>query len=124
MSEKRINPMLYVPRTCTEDQYLSRWQVITQANEKRLNQIERKAIKNGGLLYRFIYEGVADGQAIYQIIRVNKNTVRIRLCSLDPCYAEYVVPYWGKETTISKKYAWKQINNQNSINKLFNRKSS
>jgi hypothetical protein len=114
------NKMLYVPPiTCSEKEYCNKWEGAIKANQKHLEDIENKAIASGKLLYRFIYEPVADGQAIYQIIRVNKNTVKIRLCQIDPLYADYVVNYWGKEATIKKEYAEQQIRSQDALRQIF-----
>ena len=105
--------MIYAQvKTCKESEYLSKWEECIKANEKHLEEIEEKAIANGGLLYRFLYESVADGRAIYQIIRVNKNTARVKICQIDGCYNEYIVPQWGHEATVPLEYIQKQINFQ------------
>lgn len=93
----------------TEGSSLKEWSDCEKANWKHLHEIENAAIEAGGLLHRFMYEPVADGKAIYQIIRVNKKTVRVRACSIDGLYYDYIVPQWGEEATIPKKYAEKAI---------------
>ena len=104
------NEMIYEPvKICTEENFSKTWLEVHKANEKHIQEIENKAILNGGLLHRFLYESVADGKAIYQIIRENKTTVRVRLCSIDGLFDDYVVPQWGVEATIPKSYAEKSI---------------
>ena len=102
----KINPMLYVPiKIHTENDSWQKWEECRKANLEHLEEIEKKAIANGGLLHRFLYESVADGKAIYQIIKVNKKTVRVRLCCVDGCFSDYAVPQWGDEATIDIEYA-------------------
>ena len=117
------NNMLYRPVvTCTEEEYLSKWEGAIKANQKRIDDIEKKAIASGEMLYRFITEPVADGQAVYQIVQINKTTVKIKLCQIDPLYCEYVVPYWGAEATIKKDYAEQSIRSQDALRKIFSKK--
>ena len=98
--------MIYEPiKVCTEENFCQTWLEVHEANEARIREIEEKAISDGTLLYRFLYESVADGKAIYQIIKENKTTVRVRLCSMDGLYDDYIVPQWGAEATIPKSYA-------------------
>lgn len=108
------NSMIYEPAmTCSEDEFCKKWKDCHDANMARLNVIEAKAIAQGGLLYRFMFEPVADGKAIYQIIKVNKKTVRVRACCIDGCFYDYLVPQWGDEATIPIDYAESAINFQN-----------
>ena len=117
------NSMIYEPvMTCSEEEFCKKWKDCQEANMKRLNEIEDKAIAQGGLLYRFLYEGVADGKAIYQIIKVNKKTVRVRLCCIDGCFYDYVVPQWGDEATVPKDYVESQIQFQDLFRDRFSRK--
>lgn len=106
--------MIYVPvKTCTIEEYTKKWEECTRDNRAKIDEIEKKAIANGGLLHRFMYEPVADGKAVYQIIKVNKKTVRVRLCCIDGCFNDYVVPQWGDEATIPIDYAQSVIDFQN-----------
>ena len=114
------NTMIYEPvKVCTEENYSRTWDEVQKANIAHLEKIEAKAIEQGGLLYRFLYEPVADGKAIYQIIKVNKRTVRVRLCSIDGLYYDYMVPQWGEEATVPIDYAQSGINWQNAWRKNF-----
>ncbi len=108
------NSMIYVPaKICSIEEFAEKWEECYKANKARMDEIEKAAIANGGLLYRFLFEPIADGKAVYQIIKVNKKTVRIRLCCIDGCFADYVVPQWGEEAIIPITYAESVINFQN-----------
>jgi hypothetical protein len=109
---------VYVPVKVYNDGKIDELMDCIQTNEKHMNEIEKAAIAKGGLLHRFIYEPVADGKAIYQIVRVNKRTVNIKLCSLDGKYADYIVPYWGESASIDKTYAEMAIKNQDVLREL------
>lgn len=89
-------------------------------NWKQLNDIDQKAKEKGELLYRYITEPIADGQAVYQIIRVNKRTVRIRVCT--GLGDDWQIPYWGKETTIDKKYAVQKVAQRDVWAEIFTKK--
>ena len=105
------DPMIYKPvRLYDEGHDWKELEACRKINFERLKEIEEKAIKDGGLLYRFLYESVADGKAIYQIVKVNKRTVKVRLCSIDGYYNDYVVPQWGEEATVSIAYATSGVN--------------
>ena len=117
--------MIYEPvKVCTEENFCKTWEEVRKANEEHLQKIEEKAIADGGLLHRFLYESVADGKAIYQIIKVNKTTVRVRLCSMDGLYDDYIVPQWGEEATISKEYAISGIRWQDTWRKMMSEKGA
>ena len=94
---------------------------ILEENWKALHEHDKKLGKEGKLVGRFIKEGVADGNAIYQIIKENKRTVRIRRIPF-VCPDEYQVRYWGNEATIDKAYAIKSIRGREAISKIFGRK--
>lgn len=113
---------IYKPVKIYNDGNIDELMDCIRVNEQHMNEIEKAAIEEGGLLHRFIYEPVADGKAIYQIVRVNKRTVNIRLCSLDGKYADYVIPYWGESASIDKAYAEASIQRQDTMRALFARK--
>lgn len=114
------NDMIYAPvMICDPNNYAKTYEQVMATNTDCLEKIEATAIKEGGLLHRFLYEAVADGKAIYQIIRVNKKSVRVRLCSLDGLYYDYSVPQWGNEATIPLQYAQSRIDWQNAYLKRF-----
>lgn len=76
-------------------------------NEKQLNDRDEAAKAKGDLKGRYIREGYADGYAIYEIIRVNKKSVRIRVVT--GIGDDWRIPYWGDETTIPLEYALQNI---------------
>ena len=80
---------------------------IWQQNFAEIQRINQLARERGTIVGRIISESVADGQAHYQIIKENKNSVRIRHCKGFP--DDYMVSYWGEEATIDKQYALRHI---------------
>lgn len=86
-------------------------------NNKLISTIDNDAAQRETLLHRFIYEPYADGFAVYQIIRVNKRTVRIRVCT--GIGDDWVIPYWGIEATISLDYAQSHINRRDALKEIF-----
>lgn len=117
--------MIYSPqKVCTEENYIEMYADVCKTNETHIENIEKQAIANGGLLHRFLYESVADGKAVYQIVKVNKTTVRVKLCSIDGLYDDYVVPQWGKEATIPMSYAENSIRYQDAWREAVNKKKS
>ena len=86
-------------------------------NQEQLDSIDREAKENGQLLHRYIQEPFADGFAVYQIIRVNKKTVRIRHCS--GLGDDWMIPYWGEEATIDYHYAAEGVAHRDRIATFF-----
>ena len=91
--------MLYNPKSrelkpFDLDEYLK----IDEENTNQLIEIDKKQKENGTMLYRYISVPYADGRAYYQITKVNKKTVRIRVCL--GIGDEWILPYWGEETSI------------------------
>lgn len=89
------------------------------ANCKKIEEIDLEAKNKGTILHRFIYEPIADGYAVYQIVKENKKTVRIRVCN--GIGDDWQVPYWGEEATITKTYAEGSLNRRDRISELFNK---
>ena len=110
-----MNNLIYEPiAVCTDETYNETFQEVYQKNLAHLDAIEEKVIATGSLLYRFLYESVADGKAIYQIIKLNKKTARVRLCRVDGLYDDYVVPQWGMEATVPLDYVKNSIRMQDA----------
>ena len=82
--------------------------VILNENWDRLQTCDKRVKHAGNLVGRYIRESIADGYALYLIIRENKKTVRIRRIT-HVCPDEYRIPYWSDETTIGKSYAVKSL---------------
>lgn len=80
---------------------------VIKKNWERLEKCDRMAKEKGELKGRYIIEVFADVRAVYQIIKVNKKTVRIRFCT--GLGYDSIIPYWGEEATIDKEYAIQQI---------------
>lgn len=104
---KSMEEMLYTPKLpkgFEEENFdVNEWPQMTEENEERIRELDKQAKEQGSILYRFLYEPVADGIGIYQIIKVNKKTCRIKYCSTDG-YNEYQVRQWGETATIPMQY--------------------
>lgn len=86
-------------------------------NFKQLALEDAKAKDLGLLVGRYIDEPIADGKAIYKIIKENKKTVRIKVVT--GIGDDWTIPCWGKETTIDKDYAIRKLHSRDAIAKLF-----
>lgn len=93
------------------------WERTMQENEARLSRIDREAIDAGVLAGRVIYYPVADGYALYQVIRTNKKTARIRQCV--GIGDDYRVLLWGDEATIPLSQAEWLVGRQDALDRLF-----
>lgn len=93
------------------------WKERFERNWKHLKNCDEKAAAKGSLVGRYIDEPFADGKAIYQIIKENKKTVRIRVCT--GLGDDWVIPYWGEETSIKKDYALQKIRLRELLKKFF-----
>lgn len=113
----KIPVMEYIPITEEmEPDFLKRWRL----NWRQFEAIDKLAKKRGELLYRYIAEPIADGRAIYQILRVNKKSVRVRVC--EGIGDDWVLPYWGEEATIPLEYAEKSIRGRDALRAMFAQK--
>lgn len=107
--------MLYVPIMETQiKNCLERW----DKNNRRLSEINEDARKKGELLHRVIYIPYADGHAVYQIIKVNKRTVRIKACI--EIGDDWIIPYWGKEASVDKQFVEQEIRKVDLWSSLIN----
>lgn len=95
---------------------------VMQHNWDQLEQIDLEAKERGELLWRYIQEPFADGYAIYQIVKVNKTTVRIQHCA--GFGDDWVIPYWGAEATIDLDYAITKTQQRDNISELFGSKET
>ena len=68
----------------------------------KIKQGDKEAREKGEILHRYITEPYADGKAIYQIIKVNKKTVRIKVCL--GIGDEWVLPMFGEECLVDRNY--------------------
>ncbi len=109
--------MRYKPQKIDYDVPTDEWLQIMKDNQKELDKIDKEAKEKGTLLYRYISEPVADGQAVYQITKVNKNTVKIEVCT--GLGDDWQIPYWGQEATIERDYAEQKIQGKDNLAKIF-----
>ena len=95
---------LFVPQEYDMDNMTwSEVGVIINDNWKKLNEHDRHQRERGIFVGRYIAEPVADGRAIYQIIRENKRSFRVRIIPF-MTGDDYIVSYWGEEATVDKEY--------------------
>ena len=95
--------MLYIPKERVLEPFdLDKYLKIDQENMDLLEKIDKDAREKGQILYRYITEPYADGKAIYQIVKVNKKTVRIKVCL--GIGDEWITPMFGEECLVSKDY--------------------
>jgi len=92
------------------------WNVMEE-NRKLLDEIDKEAKDKGELLWRTIQEPFADGYAVYQIIKVNKKTARIRCCS--GLGDDWMIPYWGEETSVDLDYVESKIQQKDAMAAFF-----
>lgn len=89
-------------------------------NYEQLKKIDKMAKSKGELLGRYVDVPVADGKAIYQIMRVNKNTVRIK--ALGGFGDDYILDYWGYEATVDKEYIISLVRSRDKLEEIFGRR--
>lgn len=89
-------------------------------NYKKLEKIDKAAKDKKQILYRFIAEPFADGRAYYQIIKINKKTVKIKVCK--GLGDDWVIPYWGDECNIDKSFALERLQYRDNMEKLFSKR--
>ena len=93
---------------------------VIDENYEQLKKIDKMAKSKGELLGRYVDVPVADGKAIYQIMRVNKNTVRIK--ALGGFGDDYILDYWGYEATVDKDYILALVRNRDKLEEIFGRR--
>ena len=87
-----------------------------KTNFEQLTKLADEAKARGDLVGRYITRPIADGCAYYQIIRKNKNSVRIRVCT--GMGDDWVIPAWGYEVTISMEILYPFIKRMDYVAKL------
>lgn len=97
------------------DDYYDRLEV----NRKNLEKKDQLAKESGELKGRYIQEPRADGYAIYEIVRVNKRSVRIKVVT--DIGDDWTVPFWGEETTIPLDYAERNIRSRDALAEMFSK---
>lgn len=89
-------------------------------NWERMEAIDEKAKTSNQLLYRYISHPYADGKAFYQIVKENKKSVRLRVCT--GLGDDWVIPAWGRECSISKPQAELFIKRRDTLKELFSKR--
>lgn len=88
-----------------------------ERNHQILEENDQEAKAKGTLVGRYIDHPYADGKAIYIIVRENKLSVKIEVCS--GLGDDWVLPAWGGSATIPKETALQFVNSRDNMRKLF-----
>ena len=94
-----------------QEQERKKWEVIGYKDECA------KATKS--LVGRYIMEQCCDSHAVYEIIKENKKTVRIRVLRVGD---EWEIPYWGEEANIDIEYARQSVERRDRLADLFDKR--
>lgn len=84
---------------------------MVEENKNTVSRIEAEAIKRGCLLYRFLYQPVEQGVAVYQIVAINRISCKIQYCSIDGSQ-KTMAKQWGKEACVGTEYMMRRIESQ------------
>jgi len=90
---------------------------VWDANFKALQEEDKRAKEEGKLVGRYLEEHYADGYAYYRIVRENKKSVRIEVVT--GIGDDWVLPYWGEKSSISKGYAQESLFRRDAMLRLF-----
>lgn len=96
------------------------WEAIRQGYEERwaaLNAQDQAAKAAGTLVGRFITHPIADGKAVYEIVKVTKRTAHIQVVT--GIGDDWVVPAWGMFARINLKTAQEFVNRRDRLDALF-----
>lgn len=93
---------------------------VLKENWGKLVEQDTKAKEAGTLVGRYIREPVADGNAIYIIIKVCKRVVHIRYVP-EVCPDEYRYSYWGNGGTIRRDYAENSVSWRDNMKEVLAR---
>lgn len=89
---------------------------------KSLQEADRIAKGKGELLGRYIVEGIADGRAYYQIVRVTARTVKLKHVPYLDGYKIPMVEALGHSVPL--KYARQNIEIRDRLDSLFAKKDA
>jgi hypothetical protein len=73
---------------------------VMKQNNQELDAQDEAARKENRLVGRIVQHGHADGYAVYQIVKENKKSVKIKHCH--GIGDDWVLPAWGYECNIPK----------------------
>lgn len=104
----------------TEPNYSLSVEKMLKAQDEKMELVtarDRTARLKNQILHRYIRIPVADGFALYEIVRVNRMSVRIRV--ITGIGDDWRVSYFGDEATVDKQYAIENIQFRDNVHKLF-----
>lgn len=84
-----------------------------------LKRQDEEAKKAGTLVGRYIKEPYADGYAVYVITKVLKNSVKA--VAQTDLGDGWVIPYWGVNATIGRKYVENSIKQREKRYEIFSK---
>ena len=112
--------MIKIQRTFPEQDYSKGWEVADKQQkgyQAILDKQDADAKASGTLVGRMIREQIADGFAVYVILKENKTTVRVGVVSgIDD---DWVIPNIGREGSLSKDYVINKLESEEALSKLF-----
>ena len=86
-------------------------------NMKLMETRDAEAKARGEIVGRYINHPFADGYAYYEIVKENKQTVRIQV--ITDIGDDWVLPAWGKTTSIKKNDALHFLALRDAMAELF-----
>ncbi len=99
------------------------WEMMRKKTDRewaRIKTSDRKAKEAKVLVGRYITHPYADGQAVYRIVREGKATVKIEVCT--GIGDDWVLPAWGRESSISKRIALEFIGRRDWMEETFKKR--
>lgn len=122
MSEPRLYEPVAAKPDYEDPDWINKWDKAQKANEKELDACDDEAKKVDRMVGRFFQIQVADGYAIYQIVKENKKTVRVKRCE-GICGDEYQDWNLGHGASMSKAKAQELIGFKDKLNEMFSKKT-
>ena len=110
--------MKYIPKVV--DYKKMNWEEASKRydeNMEHLEECDKKARDADNIVGRYIQHQFADGYAVYQITRKNKDSVRIQVCT--GLGDDWVLPAWGRTCTIDMETALRFLKWRDSMLELF-----
>ena len=89
---------------------------------KALRERDLAAKTAGNLLGRYLAEPYADGHAFYEIVKINKATVRVQVVT--GIGDDWVLPYWGQAHSIPMAYAMNSVGFRDRMDEAFSKRKA
>ena len=86
-------------------------------NYLQLMECSKKAKSLGSLVGRVVRHNYADGYAYYQVIKENKATVQIQVCT--GIGDDWSIPAWGDKSTVNKAMIQDMLKHQDTLDEMF-----